>query len=88
MGLLRWLGLAPFKQGVPGSSPGRLTSFFKAFDLAGAPRGDLRAFGAARLRGRAAELYELARLLRRLKAALDAEGLWTTARAVLERIGR
>jgi len=34
------------------------------------------------------EVYELTRVLRRLEAALDAEGLSTTARAVLDRIGR
>lgn len=39
--------------------------------------------GAGRL-----EVYELTRLMRRLEAALDAQGLSTTARAVLARIGR
>jgi hypothetical protein len=34
------------------------------------------------------EVYELARALRRLEAALDAQGLSTTARAVLARIRR
>ena len=33
------------------------------------------------------EAYEIARLMRRLEAALDADGLSTTARAVLARIG-
>jgi hypothetical protein len=33
------------------------------------------------------ETFELARTQRRLEAALDAEGLSTTARAVLARIG-
>src|SRR5262249_34077865 len=33
------------------------------------------------------EVYEVSRLLRRLEAALDPEGLSTTARAVLRRIG-
>lgn len=34
-----------------------------------------------------AEAYEAARLQRRLEAAMDAEGLSSTARAVLGRIG-
>ncbi len=34
-----------------------------------------------------AEAYEAARLQRRLEAAIDAEGLSSTARAVLGRIG-
>jgi hypothetical protein len=33
------------------------------------------------------EVYELTRVLRRLEAALDPEGLSTTARAVLRRLG-
>ena len=33
------------------------------------------------------EAYEITRMLRRLEAALDPEGLSTTARAVLTRIG-
>ena len=33
------------------------------------------------------EVYELTRVLRRLEAALDQEGLSTTVRAVLSRIG-
>lgn len=33
------------------------------------------------------EVFELTRVLRRLEAALDPEGLSTTARAVLARIG-
>jgi hypothetical protein len=34
------------------------------------------------------EVYELTRALRRLEAALDAEGLSTTGRAVMARLGR
>jgi hypothetical protein len=34
------------------------------------------------------EAYELTRILRAIEAALDPEGLSTTARAVLARIGR
>jgi len=34
------------------------------------------------------EVYEITRVLRRLEAALDPDGLSTTARAVLARIGR
>jgi hypothetical protein len=33
------------------------------------------------------EVYEVTRLLRRLEAALDPDGLSTTARAVLARLG-